>query len=62
MRRLHKSRHNRVFSGVCGGIGEYFNIDPSLVRILFILFGITGAGLIAYIAAVLILPYDDEVT
>ena len=56
-KRLYKSRTNRMISGVCGGVAEYFNIDPSLVRLIWVLvaFG-GGAGIIAYIAAAIILP------
>lgn len=56
-KRLYKSSTNRVICGVCGGIGEYFNIDPTIVRLLFILllFGV-GSGLLAYIVAAIIVP------
>lgn len=56
-KRLYKSSTNRVVCGVCGGIGEYFNIDPTIVRLLFILllFGV-GSGLLAYIVAAIIIP------
>jgi phage shock protein C len=56
-RRLYKSSANRVISGVCGGLGEYFNLDPTLIRIgwvLLILFG--GSGIILYIIAACIIP------
>ena len=45
-----------MICGVCGGIGEYFNIDPNLVRIGFVLLGCGGVGIIAYIVAAVILP------
>jgi len=51
-KRLTKSR-NKVISGVCGGIAEYFNIDPWLVRIVWML---TGVGLIVYIICACCLP------
>lgn len=58
--QLFKSRSNKVFSGVCGGLGEYFKIDPSIVRVAWVLFSIIlGAGiggLIIYIIAALIIP------
>ncbi|MCB2211161.1 PspC domain-containing protein [bacterium] len=59
-RRLTRSRDNRVIAGVCGGIGNYFNIDPVIVRILWLLafFG-AGAGLLAYIIAWLVIPEDE---
>lgn len=47
-KRLYKSRTNRVLCGVCGGIGEYFGIDPTIVRLLCVLLGCTSTGLILY--------------
>lgn len=59
-RRLYKSRTNRQISGVCGGIGEYFNIDPVIIRLLVVVFTIAGgAGLIAYIIAAIIIPEPE---
>ncbi len=56
-RRLYRSRKNRVFKGVAGGIGEYFGIDPVLVRLAFLLtFAMGGVGVIAYILAWVLLP------
>lgn len=55
-KRLYKSRTNRVFFGVCGGIGEYFNIDPTIIRLLLVLLGCTGSGILAYIVAAIIMP------
>ena len=45
-----------MICGVCGGIGEYFNIDPTLVRLLFLLLGCTGTGVVAYIIGAIIIP------
>ncbi len=55
-KRLFKSRTNRVFFGVCGGLGEYFNIDPTIIRLLFILLGCTTTGIIIYIIAAIVVP------
>ncbi|MDO5521584.1 MAG: PspC domain-containing protein [bacterium] len=55
-RRLKKSTMNRKICGVCGGIAEYFNIDPTLVRLLFVLFAFTTTGILAYIIAAIIMP------
>lgn len=55
-KRLYRSRESRKLCGVCGGIGEYFNIDPTLIRLLFVLFGCTGSGILAYIIAAIIIP------
>ncbi|MBN2241141.1 MAG: PspC domain-containing protein [Acidobacteria bacterium] len=57
MKRLYKSRKNRVIDGVCGGIGEYLNIDPVLVRIVAVFFlFVGGSALIAYIVGMIIIP------
>ena len=56
-KRLYKSNNNRVISGVCGGLGEYFGIDPTIVRLLWIIFSFAGgSGIIAYIVAAIIIP------
>ncbi|MBI2428414.1 MAG: PspC domain-containing protein [Ignavibacteriales bacterium] len=55
--RLYRSRTNKVFAGVCGGLAEYFDVDPVIIRILFVLmvlFG--GSGILLYIAAIIIVP------
>ena len=57
MKRLTKSNTNKTISGVCGGIAEYFSIDPTIVRIAWILFSLFGgSGIIAYIICALIIP------
>lgn len=57
MKRLVKST-NRMICGVCGGIGEYLNIDPTVIRLIWVILSIAsfGTGLIAYIIAALIMP------
>ncbi|MBR4711333.1 MAG: PspC domain-containing protein [Clostridia bacterium] len=56
MKTLHKSS-NKMICGVCGGIAEYFGIDPTLVRLGFVACSIVfGSGLLAYIAAAIIMP------
>lgn len=59
MKKLYRSRENRVWKGVLGGFGEYFNIDPVLLRVIFILFVLISGifpGVIAYIIAIFIVP------
>lgn len=56
MKRLFKAKHNRIFFGVCGGIGEYLNVDANAVRIAAVLLACTGTGLLAYIIAAILLP------
>jgi phage shock protein C len=56
MKKLTRSR-NRMICGVCGGIGEYLGIDPTVVRLLWVLLSaLGGAGLLAYIIAAIIIP------
>ncbi len=55
--KLYKSKTNRMISGVCGGIGEYFGVDPTWVRLAWVLFCILGgSGILAYIIALIIIP------
>ena len=56
-KKLYRSQEDRMIAGVCGGIGEYFEIDPTLIRILWVLFSFAGgAGVLAYIVAYIIVP------
>lgn len=56
VRRLYKSDTDKMICGVCGGIGEFLNVDPTLVRLLWAILTFTGPGLIAYIIAAIIIP------
>jgi phage shock protein C len=57
MKRLRKSRTDRMLDGVCGGIAEYFELDPTLVRIAWVLLTLFGgSGIILYIVAMIIMP------
>ena len=56
-KKLYRSRVDRMLGGVCGGIAEYFNIDASLVRILWVVFTLMGgSGLLAYFICLLVIP------
>lgn len=57
-KRLIKSSVNRMICGVCGGIGEYFKIDPTVIRLIWVILSVFGAGtgLIVYIIAAVIVP------
>ena len=58
-KRLYKSKINKMICGVCGGIGEYLGIDPTVVRLLWVLLSVLGgAGLLAYIIAAIIIPEE----
>ncbi len=56
-KRLYRSNEDRVMAGVCGGFGEYFEVDPVLIRLIFIILGIFGgSGVILYILAWILVP------
>ncbi len=56
-RKLYKSANDKVLAGVCGGIGEYFDVDTVIIRLLWVIFTLFGgAGIIAYIIAAIIMP------
>ena len=56
-KKLYKSTSNKMISGVCGGIAEYINLDPTIVRLLWVVFCFFGgAGILAYIIAAIIMP------
>ena len=59
--QLFRSRKNRIIAGVCGGIAEYFSVDPTLVRLIWVIMVLTfGAGILAYIIAAVIMPERAE--
>ncbi len=58
---LTKSKDNKIFFGVCGGLGKYFNIDPTIIRLfLVLLFFFRGTGLLLYIVAAIIIPDETS--
>lgn len=58
-RRLYRSRRERIVFGVCGGLGDYFEVDPVLVRLIFVLITLAGgAGLLVYIIMAIIFPEE----
>jgi Putative stress-responsive transcriptional regulator len=60
-KRLYRSRQNKQLGGVCGGLAEYFDLDPSLVRIAAVLlFFMAGTGFLAYLVAWFIVPLDTD--
>lgn len=61
VKRLYKSDKNKMITGVCGGIAEYFNIDPTLVRLgAVVLTCAIGSGILAYILCAIIIPHDPN--
>ncbi|WP_438318030.1 PspC domain-containing protein [Candidatus Caldatribacterium sp. SIUC1] len=60
-KRLYRSRRDRILGGVCGGIAEYFGLDPSLVRIVAVLLILVGGGaILAYIIAWILIPEEPK--
>lgn len=63
-RRLFRSRQHKLIAGVCGGIAEYLDVDPTIIRVLYVIVSIlTGVvpGLLAYIILMFIVPRADVV-
>ncbi|MCL2434908.1 MAG: PspC domain-containing protein [Lentimicrobiaceae bacterium] len=61
-KKLTRSISSRMIAGVCGGLGEYFNLDPVVFRVIFCVFGLTGSGIIAYLILILVIPAEDNVS
>jgi phage shock protein C len=56
-RKLYRSRSQRMLGGVCGGLAEYFNVDATLIRVLFLVLAVFGGtGLVIYVVMWLIVP------
>lgn len=56
-KKLYRNTENKILAGVCSGIADYFDIDPTLVRLGWVLFSLLGgSGLLAYIIAAIIIP------
>ena len=56
-RKLYRSRNQRMLAGVCGGLAEYFNVDATLIRVLFLVLAVFGgSGLVIYVVMWLIVP------
>lgn len=63
-KRLYRSRKHRMLAGICGGLGDYFNVDPTPIRLLWLLIVIfTGIfpGVIAYLLAIVVIPSEGNV-
>ena len=55
-KKLCRSQTNKMVAGVCAGLAEYINIDPTVVRVTWALISLSGAGLVAYLICALIIP------
>ena len=61
-KRLYRIEEGKMVAGVCGGVAEYFNIDPTLVRLGWVLVScFAGAGIVAYIAGAIIMPEKSQI-
>ena len=61
-KKLYKSNTNKMLEGVCGGIAEYFGVDPTIVRLAWVVFcALGGSGILAYIIAAIIIPRRPDV-
>ena len=61
-KKLYKIKEGQKLCGVCGGIAEYFNIDPTIVRLAWVLFtALGGSGIIAYIICAIVFPEKTEI-
>ena len=60
-KKLYKSNTEKKLDGVCGGIAEYFDVDPTVIRLAWVIFSLCGgSGLIAYIICAIIMPRKPE--
>ena len=58
-RKLYRSKTNRKLAGVCGGLAEYFNLDATLIRVLFVVLAVLGgSGIVLYLALWIIVPKE----
>lgn len=55
-KKLYRNINSKMIAGVCSGVAEYLNIDPTVVRLIWALVGLSGAGILAYLVAALIIP------
>ena len=55
-KKLYRNTQNKMIAGVCSGLADYINIDPTVVRVIWALIALGGAGIIAYLIAALIIP------
>lgn len=62
-KKLYRSRKERMIAGVCGGLADYFSIDPTIVRLIFVLLLLTGsAGFWIYVILMLVVPEQPTIT
>lgn len=57
-KKLYRSSQNKMLCGVCGGIGEYLGVDPTLIRLIWAVLACSGTGIVVYFLAAIIIPQD----
>lgn len=58
-KQLRRSKTDKMIAGICGGLGKYFGVDPTILRLVFVLLMIfAGTGLLAYLIMWLVIPYE----
>jgi len=62
MKRLYRSRTDQILGGICGGLGEHIDVDPSIIRLVWVIVTLLslGTGIIVYLAAWIIIPQSPE--
>ena len=61
MKKLYRSKTDKKICGVCGGLGEYLNVDSTLIRLVWLLVALTGSGILVYFIAAVIMPDEPDV-
>ena len=59
-RKLYRSNRDRKLAGICGGLGDYLNLDPTVVRVIFVVLGLFSIGILLYVVLWLIVPEYPE--
>lgn len=60
-KKLYRSRDAKMLAGVCGGIGEFFGIDPTIVRVIYIILSLSFLGIVLYIILMFVIPEEPLV-
>ncbi len=60
-KRLYRNKQDKMIAGVCSGLGDYFDIDPTIIRLAWIVFAfLAGGGVIAYLIGMIVIPYGPD--
>ncbi|MBT9779973.1 PspC domain-containing protein [Clostridium sp. MCC353] len=59
-KKLYRSTRDKMLCGVCGGIGEYFNIDATIIRLVWAILACSGTGILVYFIAAIIIPVEPD--